>query len=354
MQPTRRDVLALGLGAGACTVAGGKAIAAQASDGLVPFGSAVYLPDLESDPQLGQAIITHCQRVTPVNELKWRYCRPAPDAFDFAASDRIADFARSNALAMHGHTLVWHAELPDWISTLSTTAEAEHALTQHIVTTMQHYGDVTRSWDVVNEPIPDNARRPSDRRDSRWRTLLGEDYIAQAFRLAHQVDPEALLVINEYDLEYATGPYPAKRQAFAHLVRELVENDVPVHAVGLQAHLRGGFAIAKDELAEFVAEMRQLGLKILVTELDVIDKELPAPVELRDALVAAQVEEFLTAVTASGPLDSITTWGLTDKFTWIRWALGRVDGLGNRPLPLDENYRPKPMFDVIERFRSVV
>lgn len=354
MQPTRRDVLGLVAGACASVAAGGKAVSAPASDGIVPFGGAVYLPDLEADPQLGKALIAYCQRITPVNELKWIYSRPSPEVFDFAASDRIADFARANALAMHGHTLVWHAELPDWVGKLSRGAEAERALEQHFVTMMQRYGDVIRSWDVVNEVIPDVVRRPDDRRDSRWRTLLGEDYIAQAFRLAHQIDPEALLVINEYDVEFAADYSPAKRRAFAHLVRELVEDDVPVHAVGLQAHLRGGVAIASEELAEFVAEMRQLGLKVLVTELDVIDTDLPGPVELRDALIAAQVEEFLEAVTASGPLDSITSWGLTDKFTWIRWAFKRSDGLGHRPLPFDENYRPKPMFDVIERFRSRV
>lgn len=353
MKPTRRDVLALGMAAGAYAATGGGIASAQVPAGQVPFGAAVYLPDLDADPRLGEAIFAHCQRVTPVNELKWIYSRPAPDVFDFAASDRIADFARANDLAMHGHTLVWYAELPDWVNRLSPGAEAERALTQHIVTTMQRYGDVARSWDVVNEPIPDVVRRPGDRRDTRWRALLGDGYIEQAFRLAHQIDPGALLVINEYDVEFATGHFPAKREAFAHLIRELVEKDVPVHAVGLQAHLRGGIPIAKDELAEFVAEMRQLGLKILVTELDVIDKDLPGPIAERDALIAAQVEDFLEAITASGPLDSITTWGLTDKFTWIRWAFRRADGTGNRPLPLDEDYRPKQMFDVIERFRSM-
>ncbi|HWJ87737.1 MAG TPA: endo-1,4-beta-xylanase [Pelagibacterium sp.] len=354
MGPTRRDVLAMGLATCGWAAAGGTAASAQPAHRPVPFGGAVYLPDLEADPRLGDAIVAHCQAVTPVNELKWISTRPAPDLFDFAASDKIADFARTNALAMHGHTLVWYAELPEWVTRLTSAADAERALTEHIVTTMQRYGDVARSWDVVNEPIPDAARRPTDRRDSHWRALLGDDHIAQAFRIAHDVDPDALLVINEYDVEFATGYFPAKRQAFAHLIRELVDKGVPVHAVGLQGHLRGGVPIAKDELAQFVADMRELGLKIMVTELDVIDRDLPGPADVRDAIIAAQVEDFLGAITASGPLHSITTWGLSDTYTWIRWAYGRSDGLGNRPLPLDENFQRKPMFDVIDRFRSIV
>lgn len=351
MEPTRRDVLALGLAAGAYAAAGGGAAPAGAAARPVPFGAAVHLPDLEADARLGAAVAAHCQRVTPVSELKWTSSRPGPDAFDFSAGDRIADFARANGLAMHGHTLVWYAEIPDWVKALAGAAEAEKALARHIVAIMLRYGDVARSWDVVNEPIPDVVRRPSDRRDSLWRALLGDGHIERAFRLAHAVDPGAQLVINEYDIEHATGYSPARRGAFAHLVRELVEKDVPVHAVGLQAHLRGGVPIDGDGLAAFVAEMRGLGLKILVTELDVIDVDLPAPAAERDALVARQVEEFLAAVTASGPLDSITTWGLTDRFTWINWAYARGDGAASRPLPLDADYRPKPMLDVIERFR---
>jgi len=352
MTPTRRDVLALALAAGACSAGGGMARAGAAAR-PVPFGAAVYLPDLEADARLGAAVSAYCQRVTPVSELKWATSRPGPDAFDFSAGDRIADFARANGLAMHGHTLVWHAGLPGWVNALSGAAEAEKALATHIETTMARYRDVARSWDVVNEPIPDVARRPTDRRDSPWRALLGDGYIERAFRLAHAVDPEAQLVINEYDIEHATDTSRGRRGAFAHLLRELVEKDVPVHAVGLQAHLYGGVPIDGDGLAAFVAEMRGLGLKVLVTELDVIDTALPAPAGERDALAARQVEAFLEAATASGPLDSITTWGLTDRFTWIKWAYERADGAASRPLPLDEDYRPKPMLDVIERFRRV-
>lgn len=352
MAPTRREILLWSLAAGASLAAGGVTAPAWASaTGLsAPFGAALYLPDLDADPRLGAAIAAHCQRVTPVNELKWTSSRPARGVFDFAASDRIADFARDKGLAMHGHTLLWYAENPDWVSALSP-AEAERVMADHIRTVMLRYQDVARSWDVVNEPIPDVAHAPSARRDSVWRGLVGDDYIARAFHLAHEIDPTALLVLNEYDLEFSIEHSPAKRAAFSHLVHELVDGGVPIKAVGLQAHLRGGWPIAKDEFARFVADIRALGLKVLVTELDVMDHELPGPAAERDAIIAAQVEDFLAAATASGPLESITTWGLTDRFTWVRWAYPRADGTGNRPLPLDEDYNPKPMFEVIERYR---
>lgn len=354
MALTRRELLQWSLATGAHLAAGAMphGAFAQESRKPVPFGAALYLPDLDADPRLGREIAAHCQRVTPVSELKWTTSRPARGVFDFSSADRVADFARDNGLAMHGHTLLWYAENPDWVNALSS-AEADRVMLDHIETVMLRYRDVAQSWDVVNEPIPDVAHSPAARRDSIWRELVGDDYIARAFQRAHDLAPDALLVLNDYDLEFAIEHSPAKRAAFSHLVHELVDRGTPVHAIGLQAHLRGGWPIATDELARFVEDMRALGLEILVTELDVMDHELPGPPAERDALIAAQVEDFLGAVTASGPLHSITTWGLTDKFTWIRWAYPRADGAGNRPLPLDEDYAPKPMFDVIERYRRI-
>lgn len=346
--PSRRDILKLGLSAG---VSAGFGLPAWAAQYPIPFGAGLYLPDLEADPQLGREIAKRCQLVTPVGELKWNVSRPEKGVFDFVSGDFIANFARSNGIGMHGHTLLWYSQNPDWVMQMSSAVEAEYEMNDHITTMMTRYSDVSTNWDVVNEPIPDVADSSSSRRQSVWRNLLGEDFIARAFRHAHATDSNALLVLNEYDVEFAIEHSPAKRAAFSHLVHELVDAGVPIHGVGIQAHLRGGWPIAKHEVAAFADDMRQLGLKILVTELDVMDHELPGSIAVRDRLIATQVEDLLSALSATGPIHSISTWGLTDKFTWIKWAYPRSDGTGNRPLPLDENYQPKPVYDVIERFR---
>lgn len=346
--PNRRDILKWGLTAG---ISANLGLPGLAQRDLIPYGAALYLPDLEADPQLGIEIAQRCQLVTPVGELKWDTSRPASGVFDFHSGDEIAEFARAQGLRMHGHTLLWYSANPDWVMRMSSAAQAEREMEDHITTMMTRYGDVARSWDVVNEPIPDLASSPKARRDSIWRELLGEGFIGRAFRRAHAVDPEALLILNEYDVEFAIEHSPAKRAAFSHLVHELVDAGVPIHGVGIQAHLRGGWPVAKHELAAFADDMRRLGLKVLVTELDVIDHELSGSIIERDALIAEQVEDLLEALSASGPIHSISTWGLTDKFTWIRWAFPRSDGTGNRPLPLDETYRPKPFHDVIEQYR---
>ncbi len=316
----------------------------------VAYGAAVSFDDLKSDPRLGTAIAENCSQLVPVSELKWSDLRPAPDLFTFGKADAIAAFARDNGLAMRGHTLVWYAAMPEWTKSVSTAAAAERLLTEHIETVVSRYRGRIHSWDVVNEVIPDVARSPTDRRESFWSAHLGQRYIPLAFRLAAAVDPDAQLVLNEYDVEFGDEHFPAKRAAFRHLILELLDAGVPLHAIGLQCHLRNDKSIDRDGLQKFVAEMHGHGLKVLVTELDIMDQNLPAADAVRDKIIATRVDDLLGAITAAAPLDAVLTWGISDRYSWVPYTFPRRDRRPNRPLPLDAEFRRKPFMDVIDRF----
>jgi endo-1,4-beta-xylanase len=130
----------------------------------------------------------------------------------------------------------------------------------------------------------------------------------------------------------------------------LKDSDVPVHGVGVQAHLIGSRAIDRRGLADFLRGVRDLGLEIMVTELDVIDDEFPADEALRDKLVAQKTRELLDCIYSVAQPTGIVTWGLSDKYTWVPIYYKRGDGLANRPLPLDLSMQPKPMYSVISEF----
>ena len=126
---------------------------------------------------------------------------------------------------------------------------------------------------------------------------------------------------------------------------------MPLHAVGLQSHLFGDRALDRDGLQSFLREIAALKLDVLITELDVIDYEFPADVHARDARVAATARDYLEAVCEVVHPKALLTWGLSDRYTWVPTWFKRTDGLPNRPLPLDADLKPKPLFDVIEGFR---
>lgn len=323
---------------------------ASTTEKTVPYGAAVYLPDLEADPRLGQNLKKYCSRISPSAELKWDLLRKEQDLFDFSHADKIANFARQNAMKMHGHPLIWYASNGEWLEKVTSPKAVEHIMEDHISKVVQRYKDVVDVWDVVNEPIPDHVTSETSRRDA-WYDRSGKHAIAKAFQLAHQADPKALLILNEYDVEFAAEKSPLKLKAYRNLILELLDKGAPIHGVGLQGHLRGNWPIAKHELSAFTNEMHSLGLKVLITELDVMDHELPRSIQQRDKLILAQVRDFLTAARDGSPLHAITTWGLSDQFSWIRWAYKRKDGTQNRPLPLDWDFNEKPLMALIDEFR---
>jgi len=144
---------------------------------------------------------------------------------------------------------------------------------------------------VVNEAIEPQDGRSDNLRKTPWLELLGADYIKLAFQVAAEADPNALLVYNDYGLEYDTDEHDAKRSAVLKLLERLKTQGAPIHAFGMQSHLQGHETrLNPEKLRRFLADIASLGLKILVTELDVVDSGLPADVAKRDRIVASVYE----------------------------------------------------------------
>jgi endo-1,4-beta-xylanase len=325
-------------------------VASAGTNARVPYGACVRRDQIDTEVDYRATLLTHCQQVTPESGLYWSDLRPTRQQFKFDIPDSVLAFAEANGMTMRGHTLVWYAAMPDWTKDIRGAAEAERELTTHIERVMSRYRGRVKTWHVVNEPIDETKGAIPGLRPSVWLRQLGEKYIDLAFRTAHRVDPAAELVLNEFGIECADGTSPKRRQALLKLVGDLLARGVPLHGIGLQGHINGKFQIDRDGLYDFVSEIRSLGLRVHVTELDVTDDNLPAPAAIRDAIVAARAHDFLEAVFAAARPAVVATWGITDRYTWVPIWYKRKDGLPNRPLPFDEHYRPKPFWNVIDHF----
>jgi endo-1,4-beta-xylanase len=350
MPPSRREFLSSAAAAAAWSTLSGAPAVALPTRRRAGFGAAVTSDDLRADARLAEAVKTYCTQIAPVYELKWAPLRPARDVFTFTPADALVDFAEHNALKMRGHNLVWYYGMPDWTREISSPREAERELTHHIETVVSRYRSRMVSWDVVNEPIPDNPRSDADRRETLWTHFLGQSYADIAFRAAAAADPGARLVVNEYDVEFAESASRIKRAALRRFALERLDAGAPLHAIGLQCHLRGDKLIDRDGVTKFVEEMRGEGLDIYVTELDVQDQYLPSPAAERDAIIARAVTDILAAISAPAPIDTLLTWGLSDRYSWISQMFPRADHTPNRPLPLDSEFQPKPFMAAIEKF----
>ncbi len=342
----------LGLGAYPLVRAGADAAGTARSWGRerIPYGACLRLDPLRDDLDYRVALRTYCQQLTPEGGLLWVDLRPTPDQFHFAMADAALAFADANEMTLRGHTLVWYGAMPAWTNDIASAADAERAMTLHIERVVSRYRGKIKTWHVVNEAIDDPKGSVPGLRPNVWLRNLGERYIDLAFRTAHRADPDAELILNDFDMECADGASPHKREALRRLVHALLDRGAPLHGIGLQGHIKGQNVIDRDGLSALVADMHALGLSVHVTELDVIDGSLPGPVPVRDSIVAARAYDFLDAIVAAARPAFIGTWGITDRYTWVPTWYKRKDGLPNRPLPLDADYRPKPLWSVIDYF----
>lgn len=294
-------------------------------------GTAVRGDVLKNNRAYRQLVAQQFSSVTPENEMKWALTEPSQGTFEFGPGDEIVDAAQGAGQAVRGHTLVWYAQLPGWVNDLGPQGLAA-AMREHIVREMGHYAGRVGVWDVVNEAITDRGAL----RRSVFLRRLGPDYVATAFRIAHEADPKARLYINEIGAE-SIGP---KSDGLYHVVRDLKAAGVPIDGVGFQVHsnLRG----VPPGFVANVQRFRALGLEVAFTEADVALRLAPSAADLR-----AQADVYATIVRACLTVScaSLTFWGFTDGRSWISET---QSGMGAATL-LDEALRPKPAFAAVQR-----
>ncbi|GLS91740.1 hypothetical protein GCM10007916_28100 [Psychromonas marina] len=298
------------------------------------IGAALETAHLQ-DPLFKQTLIREFSQITPENEMKFMYLQPEQNRFDFSKGDQLVDFAVENDMTVKGHALVWHIQNPQWLEEGEwSKQELKDILENHIKTVVGHYRGKIAYWDVVNEAFDDNGLF----RDTLWYRTLGEEYIEMAFRWAHEADPDALLHYNDYSTE---GMNTKSNAVYRHL-KTLIEKGVPIHGVGTQLHLTGDHPVNDARIARNIERLSELGLDIHFTEIDVRIRDSNDDSDLQDQ---AQRYERLTQLAAYYPeVDLITTWGVSDKYSWIpSWFKGY-----GRALMFDESYQPKPAYHAVQ------
>lgn len=307
-------------------------------------GSAVSSPQLDR-PDFTRVLAQQASIVVCENDMKWQIIHPEPKRFDFTRADALLSFAKQHGQKLRGHNLCWHNQLPGWFAGAATSENATDLLTEHIAEVAGHFRGQIHSWDVVNEAIAVEDGEDDGLRKTPWLELLGPQYIDMAFRAAAKADPKALLTYNDFDLEQDSPKHEAKRVAVLKLLTSLRERDVPIQALGLQAHLHaGGSSSNWTGLNRFLDQVERLGLQVFITELDVEDSDLPADTQARDQGVAQLYAEFLKTVLAHTSVKAVLTWGLSDANTWLNSRHPRKDHLPKRPLPFDPDLKPAPAF----------
>jgi endo-1,4-beta-xylanase len=352
MELNRRSLLT---GLAASLIVPAREVLAQVDDSLkqraarrgMLYGCAVLDSILRTMPDLSAAVVREAGVVVPEFEMKWGVTQSRRIAPDYTMADSIANFAAENRLGLRGSTAVWYLNLPPWVPDELAKPGGRDLLLDHVREVVGRYRGKVVEWDVVNEAIEPRDGLPSKLRKSIFYKALGEDYIAESFRAAHDADPGAMLFYNDFALEYLTDLEQQWREGTLGLLSRLKGKGVPIHGLGIQAHLNVGNRFDENVFRRFLAEVAALGLRISITEFDVNDVRLAPDVKQRDAAVADHARRFLETAFDEKAVRTLITWGISDRVSWLNRDRQRPDKINHRSLPLDENMQRKPLWTAI-------
>jgi endo-1,4-beta-xylanase len=321
------------------------------ANGLV-YGSSIATWQL--DPTYSKLFAREAAILFTEDDLLWYRLKPTPKAdLDFKYGDQIVEFAEKNGMLVLGAHLVWDEGFGEGWTDDDLWGLEEKAASKLLFGTLDevvnHYRGRVAAWIVANEVLDGSGVRT----DVPWYTTIGPSYIEEAFHRAQAADPDALLLLNDYGYEtdVDTDVAADRRAAALQFIDESLATDVPIQALGVQAHLNAQGFVEKfdaDAYRKFLADVADRGLKILITEMDVLDDGLPADATQRDREVADVVKTYLDVALDEPAVGSLVTFGLSDRYTWLEEDYPRDDGHPRRPLAFDDKLKPKPAFSALQ------
>lgn len=303
-----------------------------------PIGTAVNYDAWKSDPEYARLMRQHFNSLTAENIMKPAYLHPDENIFRWELADELADYCKNNSIRLHGHTLLWHNQLPSWMQFFQGDEAAWDAMMKkHIQTIVSHFKGKVTAWDIVNEAFEEDG---SFRR-SVWYVQLGESYIEKAILYAKEADPNVLLFYNDYNMESNA----LKRSAVLAHFDKLRAKGVTIDGIGVQMHVYHVYP-SPLMIRECLMEIAQRKYKIHLSEIDVSVNPLSVDVEYSDSVQALQTKQYETIINTYQEIPAelqygCTFWGISDKYTWIRL---RED----YPLIFDDEYRKKKLFNAVK------
>jgi endo-1,4-beta-xylanase len=342
----------------------------QAFKGDFFVGAAINEAEITGQDQRADALIeSQFNSISPENVLKWESVHPQPGKYAFDLPDQYVAFGTKHHMFIVGHNLVWHNQVPAWVfhddkGDLLTRDALLARMKDHIDTVVGRYKGRINSWDVVNEALNDDGTM----RQSLWFKIIGPDYIEKAFQFAHEADPRAELVYNDYSLENEP-----KRDAAIALVKKMRSDGVYITGVGIQGHDHLDWPTVQQE-EDTIAAFEAAGIKVSISELDI--NVLPSAGQQRTADVNLRIQQnaalnpyvnglpdsvqkelatryadlFGVFLKHPGEVERVTFWGVTDGDSWLNdWP---VEGRTNYPLLFDRAGQPKLAYDAVLRVAS--
>ncbi|HET9098703.1 MAG TPA: endo-1,4-beta-xylanase [Candidatus Saccharimonadales bacterium] len=317
-----------------------KTLAARHSIELGNFAISTYL----NNPRYSNILTSQFNLALIDNTPNWYFTdgglRPGPNTYNFKTMDQIVSFAESHHMRIQAHHLVWGEEkwLPDWLKNGHyTPAQLLSIMHSDISTVVGNYKGRIQEWSVVNEAF--TRQQHIYGLHDWWADNIGSpNYIDDAFIWAHQADPAAVLILNDFDNEH----FNPVSDAMYNYIKAAKARGVPIDGIGMQMHIDGTHPPDVNEVIQNMQRFGELGVQVYITEFDVNMSAVPAPDNVRDNIEAGIYYNMMRACIEAGDCHSFSELGITDRETWYNY-MGPTTA-DARPLMFDYNFRPKPAY----------
>jgi endo-1,4-beta-xylanase len=276
-------------------------------------------------------------------EMKMNPISTASGVYNWTAADKIVAYGNANGINVHGHALVWHNAVPDWLTNFAgTDAEFAAEVKKYITDVVTHYAGKVKSWDVVNEAADDSGNKM---RNTIFLKRMGVNYIKDCFQWARDAanaagDTNLLLFYNDY----ATSSNTQKQDRVFTIVDDLKADNL-IDGLGFQMH-NTYLSPTKAQIETDINRAVAKGLKIHVSELDMQVNQSNDITSFTNERRLAQKEKYKEMVKIYNALPkankyALTVWGFKDNESWIPYSTD-LNHVGNDwPLLYDSNFAIK-------------
>lgn len=312
-----------------------KSAAAKHGIGL----SVLTYPESLDSPVFKNILGTQYAGVTIDGALHWDQMRPSETTYNFAAADKIVNYAAAHNLTVQVHHLMWDEDdsLPKWIKTDGySQQQLSELLHKHITTVMQHFKGKVQAYTVVNEPF--TRAKHLYNLDAWWHDHLGggTDYIDKAFQWARAADPKATLILNDFAND-TEGEISNIQYAY---MKSAKERGIPIDAIGMQVHINATHPPSYEAMVKNMRRFGALGYKVYITEFDIDSHKLTTSRAEKWQLEARITSDVVRACVDSKACTDFTVFGMKDKPFYSSWFGGRP----RRSYMLTNSYQPKPAY----------
>lgn len=307
-----------------------------------PIGVAADPGALNFISEYRDIAIEQFNSITPENIFKPELLHPQEDQFAWEQADQLVEFCQEHQKRLHGHTLIWHSQIPGWMQTFAgSNEEWEEMMKVHIQTICAHFKGKVSGWDVVNEAFNEDGSL----RQTIWLENIGPSYIEKAFQFAHEADSNALLFYNDYNI----AGEERKRNAIVNFMTDLKMRGVAIHGIGMQLHISISYP-SERQMEDAMRQISDQGFLVHLSEIDISINPNSRDIEPTERRLQKQANTMVCVLDSYHqiPIDQqygLTFWGVGDGHSWIPGHFNRVD----YPLLFDEAYDPKPVYCALKQ-----